>query len=50
MDRETLIATEFKVILPDTAPIYKLMHLSEAAHTQREARRKCIKDGLVWHG
>lgn len=50
MDRKALMLAEFKTYWPDSAPIYELLHLSEVAFTQREARRKAVKDGHVFHG
>jgi len=50
MDRKALVLAEFKTFLPDDIPVLQLMHLSEVAHQQREARRKAIESGKVWHG
>lgn len=50
MSRKTLLAAEFKVLIPDTATAFDLWYLSDSAHKQREARRKAVQDGLVWHG
>lgn len=49
MDRKALILAEFKTYMPDTANTLELMHLSELAHSQREARRKAVKDGMKFH-
>ena len=40
VERKTLIMSEFHVYLPDDAPVYELMQLSEKAHKIREDRRK----------
>ena len=50
MDRKNLIAVEYHMFLPDTATVSDLWYLSDAAHAQREAKRKAAEDGLVWHG
>jgi len=40
IERKALIMAEFHVYLPDEAPVYELMQLSEKAHKIREDRRK----------
>lgn len=50
MDRKALVLAEFKTFLPDDTTVLQIMHLSEVAYENREARRKAIQDGKVWHG
>lgn len=50
MDRKNLIAVEYHIFMPDTATVFDLWYLSDAAHAQREAKRKAAEEGLVWHG
>lgn len=50
MDRKNLVAVEYHIYLPDTASTSDLWYLSDAAHAQREAKRKAAEEGLVWHG
>lgn len=50
MDRYVLIASEFGLYLPDTAPIFRFMQLSEFAQTRRDEKIEAAKKGLVYVG
>jgi hypothetical protein len=50
MDRYMLIASEYGLYLPDSAPIFRLMQFSEFAQARREERIEAAKKGLVFVG
>jgi hypothetical protein len=50
MNRYVLIASEYGIYLPDSAPIFRFMQLSEFAQARREERIEAAKKGLVFVG
>ncbi len=50
MDMYALIAAEFGFYIPDTAPVYHIMHLSAVASKRRADRLKAAKDGQQYIG
>lgn len=45
-----LIAAEFHIYLPDSVPVYHLMHLAQVAEKRRNDRIEAAKDGKVYVG
>lgn len=50
VDRQALIMAEFHTWVPETAPVYMLMQLSDKANQIREDRRKAAQEGKTYVG
>jgi len=50
MTRIELIAIEFGVVLPESAPILQVMYLASAANKRREDRKRAIQEGKQYNG
>lgn len=50
LDLHMLIAAEFHVMLPDTAPLYQIQYMASMAENRRKDRHKAAEMGQVYVG
>lgn len=50
LELHALIAAEFHILLPESAPLYQIQHTASLAENRRNARIKAAEKGQMYIG